>query len=357
MSGNLCRCGAYANIVAGDRGGRRDEAVRLRARRRRGRRGRGRRRARRTRATSAGGTNLVDLMKLGVEHAGAARRRHAPAARRDRGAARRRPADRRRRPQQRPRRRPRACASATRCSSQALLAGASGQLRNLATVGGNLLQRTRCAYFQDVTKPCNKRAPGLRLPGARGRPPQPRDPRALAGVRRHASVGHGRRAGRARRRSCTSTARGGTRTIPIAGLHRLPGDEPAARHRARARRADHRGRAAAAALRRAARATARCATARRSRSPSSRSPPRSTSTTATVRDCRIALGGVAHVPWRAAARRGGAARRAGHARRRFAARRRRRARPGAEPLRDNAFKVPLARNVLVRTLAELCEAR
>ena len=44
--------------------------------------------------------------------------------------------------------------------SQALLAGASGQLRNLATTGGNLLQRTRCAYFQDTTVPCNKRSPG-----------------------------------------------------------------------------------------------------------------------------------------------------------------------------------------------------
>ncbi|WP_405533314.1 xanthine dehydrogenase family protein subunit M [Streptomyces avidinii] len=44
--------------------------------------------------------------------------------------------------------------------SQALLAGASGQLRNVATTGGNLLQRTRCPYFQDVSKPCNKREPG-----------------------------------------------------------------------------------------------------------------------------------------------------------------------------------------------------
>ena len=52
--------------------------------------------------------------------------------------------------------------------SQALLAGASGQLRNLATVGGNLLQRTRCAYFQDVTKPCNKRRPGSGCPAREG---------------------------------------------------------------------------------------------------------------------------------------------------------------------------------------------
>src|SRR5258708_2702910 len=43
---------------------------------------------------------------------------------------------------------------------QAILAGASTQLRNKATTGGNLLQRTRCAYFYDTTKPCNKRAPG-----------------------------------------------------------------------------------------------------------------------------------------------------------------------------------------------------
>jgi xanthine dehydrogenase YagS FAD-binding subunit len=44
--------------------------------------------------------------------------------------------------------------------SQALLAGASGQLRNMATTGGNLLQRTRCIYFRDTTMPCNKREPG-----------------------------------------------------------------------------------------------------------------------------------------------------------------------------------------------------
>jgi xanthine dehydrogenase YagS FAD-binding subunit len=44
--------------------------------------------------------------------------------------------------------------------SQAVLAGASGQLRNMATVGGNLLQRTRCGYFTDTARPCNKRVPG-----------------------------------------------------------------------------------------------------------------------------------------------------------------------------------------------------
>ena len=52
--------------------------------------------------------------------------------------------------------------------SQALLSGASGQLRNMATVGGNLLQRTRCLYFQDVGKPCNKRVNGSGCPARTG---------------------------------------------------------------------------------------------------------------------------------------------------------------------------------------------
>ncbi|MEV5379011.1 xanthine dehydrogenase family protein subunit M [Streptomyces nondiastaticus] len=52
--------------------------------------------------------------------------------------------------------------------AQAVLAGASGQLRNMATVGGNLLQRTRCGYFTDVTRPCNKRVPGSGCPAVEG---------------------------------------------------------------------------------------------------------------------------------------------------------------------------------------------
>ncbi|RAJ60017.1 xanthine dehydrogenase YagS FAD-binding subunit [Streptomyces sp. Amel2xB2] len=52
--------------------------------------------------------------------------------------------------------------------TQAVLAGASGQLRNVATVGGNLLQRTRCGYFGDVTQPCNKREPGSGCPAVAG---------------------------------------------------------------------------------------------------------------------------------------------------------------------------------------------
>ncbi|MFF0212871.1 FAD binding domain-containing protein [Streptomyces althioticus] len=52
--------------------------------------------------------------------------------------------------------------------TQAVLAGASGQLRNMATVGGNLLQRTRCGYFTDITRPCNKREPGSGCPAIEG---------------------------------------------------------------------------------------------------------------------------------------------------------------------------------------------
>ncbi len=52
--------------------------------------------------------------------------------------------------------------------TQAILAGASGQLRNMATIGGNLLQRTRCAYFTDTLQPCNKRVPGSGCPAITG---------------------------------------------------------------------------------------------------------------------------------------------------------------------------------------------
>src|ERR1700752_460699 len=103
--------------------------------------------------------------------------------------------------------------------SRALLAGASAQLRNKATTGGNLLQRTRCNYFYDVTKPCNKRAPGSGCA-------------ALAGFNRiHAILGASEH--------CIAThpsdmavavwaldGKGHTRIIPIEELHRLPGKTP-----------------------------------------------------------------------------------------------------------------------------------
>jgi xanthine dehydrogenase YagS FAD-binding subunit len=110
--------------------------------------------------------------------------------------------------------------------SRALLAGASGQLRNKATTAGNLLQRTRCPYFYDTNQPCNKRQPGSGCS-------------ALGGVsRQHAVVGssdsciatHPSDMAVAMRAldATVATVRpdGSTRTIAIADFYRLPGTTP-----------------------------------------------------------------------------------------------------------------------------------
>ncbi|MFE6161154.1 FAD binding domain-containing protein [Streptomyces sp. NPDC056486] len=171
-----------------------------------------------------GGTNLVDLMKLGVERPG----RLIDVSRLPLDAV-----------EELPDGSVRAGATVRNSDlaahplvrdrypvlAQALLAGASGQLRNVATTGGNLLQRTRCPYFQDLAKPCNKREPGSGC-GARD------------GVHRdHAILGHSR--------LCIATHPSdmavalaaldaqvelhgvrGRRTLPVAEFHRLPGDRP-----------------------------------------------------------------------------------------------------------------------------------
>lgn len=110
--------------------------------------------------------------------------------------------------------------------SRALFAGASGQLRNMATTAGNLLQRTRCPYFYDTNQPCNKRQPGSGCG-------------ALGGFnRQHAIIGsseaciatHPSDMAVAMRvlDATIETVRpdGTTRNIPIAEFHRLPGDTP-----------------------------------------------------------------------------------------------------------------------------------
>jgi xanthine dehydrogenase YagS FAD-binding subunit len=109
--------------------------------------------------------------------------------------------------------------------ASAILAGASAQLRNMASTGGNLLQRTRCYYFYDLAAPCNKRAPGSGCS-------------AIDGInRQHAILGTSE--------ACIATHPSdmcvalaaleavvhvvgphGERTIPFADLHRLPGDTP-----------------------------------------------------------------------------------------------------------------------------------
>jgi xanthine dehydrogenase YagS FAD-binding subunit len=234
--------------------------------------------------------------------------------------------------------------------AQAVLAGASGQLRNLATTGGNLLQRTRCVYFQDVSKPCNKRWPGS---GCAARAGYQRE-LAILGASPACSATHPSDMAVALA-ALDAVVRvqgpGGARAIPLVEFHRLPGDEPqrdtvlahgelitaidlpplafAARSRYRKVRE------------RASYAFALVAVA----------AALAVTDDGLVRDVRLALGGVAHKPWRAwkaeAALRGAPATeerflRAAEAE--LAA---------AQPLPGNAFKVPLARNTLVRTLLDL----
>lgn len=110
--------------------------------------------------------------------------------------------------------------------SRALLAGASGQLRNQATTAGNLLQRTRCPYFYDTYQPCNKRLPGSGCG-------------AIGGFSRHHAIVGASDACIATHPSDMAVAmrvldakietirpNGSTRIIPIADLHRLPGNTP-----------------------------------------------------------------------------------------------------------------------------------
>src|SRR4051794_7955118 len=235
--------------------------------------------------------------------------------------------------------------------AQALLAGASGQLRNRATTGGNLLQRTRCGYFTDVTKPCNKRSPGSGCG-------------ALEGVHRnHAIFGQSFEGPG----TCVAThpsdmavamlaldavvrvlGADGERTVPLAELHRLPGDDASRdttlRHGELITAIDLPPLGAPSRYRKA-RDRASYAFALVSVAAALHVED------GVVADVRLALGGVAHRPWRAStaeeALRGGPPTEeaiAAAADAELAA---------ATPLRDNGFKVPLARNLVVRTLLDL----
>jgi xanthine dehydrogenase YagS FAD-binding subunit len=110
--------------------------------------------------------------------------------------------------------------------SRALVAGASGQLRNMATTAGNLLQRTRCPYFYDTNQPCNKRAPGSGCGAIGGFSRQ----HAVIGVSEFCIATHPSDMAVALRvlDASVETIRpdGTKRTIPIAEFHRLPGDKP-----------------------------------------------------------------------------------------------------------------------------------
>jgi xanthine dehydrogenase YagS FAD-binding subunit len=233
--------------------------------------------------------------------------------------------------------------------ARALLAGASGQLRNLATTAGNLLQRTRCVYFQDVSTPCNKREPGSGCSALKGY------------TRYHAVLGHSD--------SCVAVhpsdmavaltaldasieVRGpdGPRDIPIAEFYRLPENEPE-----RDTVLEHgelitgvtlpelplAQRSAYLKIRdRASYAFALVSVAAGVQL-----------SDGVIADLRIAFGGLAHKPWRALhaeqALRGSSPSEQAFADAAEAELRH------ASPLSDNAFKVPMARNALRSVLSDL----
>ena len=232
--------------------------------------------------------------------------------------------------------------------AEALLSGASAQLRNAATVGGNLLQRTRCAYFYDVASACNKRTPGAGC-DARG-----------GDNRLHAVLGWSEH--------CIAThpsdfcvplvaldavveveGKGGRREIPLDMFHRLPGNAPdresmlepgemivavrlpaeAARFAAHARYLKVRERTSYAFAVVSAAAALRIENA-------------------TIVEARLALGGAALRPWRAREAEGIlAGKRADAA---LFTRAAEAALAQAKPSGDNGFKIELARRIVVRAL-------
>ncbi len=172
----------------------------------------------------AGGTNLLDLMKEGVMHPGelvdinglGLDRIEQDAGGGLRLGALARNADTAYHPLVRER---------YPLLSAAILAGASPQLRNMATNGGNLLQRTRCYYFYDVGTPCNKREPGSGCPAKVGL----NRLHAILGTSEHCIATHPSDmcvALRALDAVVHVRSQGGAREIPFADFHRLPGERP-----------------------------------------------------------------------------------------------------------------------------------
>lgn len=231
--------------------------------------------------------------------------------------------------------------------TQAIVAGASGQLRNMATNGGNLMQRTRCQYFYDTAMPCNKREPGTGCG-------------ALEGLNRiHAIFGWSDK--------CVATypgdmanalyaldavvrvrgAGGRERTIPVGEFHRLPGDTPE-----RDNNLQHGELITAIELPqsnfaknsyylkvrdRASYAFALVAVAAALELDGGR-----------VKQARVVLGGVAHKPWRSLEAEGAlAGKPASEETFRQAAEL---SLKGAKPLAHNAYKVELGKRAVVRAL-------
>ena len=232
--------------------------------------------------------------------------------------------------------------------AQALLAGASGQLRNMASTGGNLLQRTRCAYFYDTAMACNKRQPGSGCAALQGHNRM----HAVLGASDDCIAVHpsDMAVAMAALQAVVRTrgADGGERAIPLADLHRLPGRQPQPDHTL-----------APGELIVAVDLPAPVGTRQRYRKVRDRASYAfalvSVAAVLELREgvigrARIALGGVAHMPWRSeAAEAVLSGNPPGEAL--FAA-------AADAALRDarghghNDFKIPLAKRTLIRTLID-----
>ena len=233
--------------------------------------------------------------------------------------------------------------------AQALLAGASGQLRNMATVGGNLLQRTRCLYFQDVTKPCNKRQPGSGCPARTG---EHRN-LAILGASEHCIATHPSDmavALAALDAVVHVEEPSGARAVPIGELYRRPGDTP-----------DRETTLATGALITAVEvpglAFGPASAYRKVRDRASYAFALASVAAAVdmadgvVRDVRLALGAVAPLPWRAT--RAEAVLRGQRPSAETFARAVDAELAHARPLKDNAYKVPLVGRLVTRVLSDL----
>ena len=236
--------------------------------------------------------------------------------------------------------------------SRAILAGASGQIRNMATLGGNLLQRTRCTYFYDTASACNKREPGTGCD-------------AIGGFNRiHAILGASA--------DCVAThpsdmcvalsaleatlhldGPAGPRTVPMNDFYRLPGDHPEIETVLQP--GELIIAVALPALPMAARSTYRKVRDRSSYAFAlvSVAAALELAPDGSVQDVRLALGGVAAKPWRAFAAEAMLRGKAATADSFQAAARAELA--DARPLRDNAFKISLAERTITAVLGSLLE--
>ncbi len=222
--------------------------------------------------------------------------------------------------------------------SRAIVAGASGQLRNKATTAGNLLQRTRCPYFYDTAMPCNKRAPGSGCSAIGGYS----RPLAVIGSSDACIATHPGDMAVAMRvldaKVETVRPNGSTRVLPIADFHRLPGNTPQIDTNL------ERGELITAVTLPPAVGGAHFYHKVRDRASYAYALVSIAAIVQRDGSGRVAVGGIAHKPWRVEAAEREMPRGAKAVAARLLA--------GARPTRDNAFKLPLVERTLAAVLAD-----